>query len=78
MKKQQTAPLLMAPNTIYLYDYNTYECCGPATDEQITASEATDTGAILIDTRTGQVLTAGSWDATDAAYAGATRTVFTI
>lgn len=68
----------MTPNTTHLYDYITGECYGVATDEQITASEATDTGAILIDTRTGQVLTAGSWDATDAAYAGATRIVFTI
>jgi hypothetical protein len=68
----------MTPNTTHLYDYNTGECCGPATDEQIAASEATDTGAILIDTRTGEVITAGSWEATDAAYAGATRIVFTI
>jgi hypothetical protein len=78
MTKTTNTTYLMAPNTIYLYDYNTGECCGPATDEQITASEATDTGAILIDTRTGEVMTAGSWDATDAAYAGATRIVFTI
>jgi hypothetical protein len=59
MTKTTNTTYLMAPNTIYLYDYITGECCGPATDEQITASEATDTGAILIDTRTGEVLTAG-------------------
>jgi hypothetical protein len=78
MTKTTNTTYLMAPNTIYLYDYNTGECCGPATEEQIAASEATETGAILIDTRTGEVITAGSWDATDAAYAGATRIVFTI
>ena len=59
----------------YLYDYLTGERITTATDEQIAASEsAGETGAILIDTRTGAVITAGSWAAS---IADGSRTVYT-
>jgi hypothetical protein len=64
--------------TTFLYNYSTGERVGVATDEQIKASAAAgETGAIMIDSRTGQVLTAGSWDVIDAGCAGSLQTVYT-
>jgi hypothetical protein len=59
----------------HLYDYLTGERLGIATGEQIAASEsAGETGAIMIDTRTGAVITAGSWAAS---IADGSRTAYT-
>ena len=59
----------------YLYDYLTGERLSIATDEQIAASEsAGETGAILIDSRTGSVITTASWAAS---IADGSRTVYT-
>lgn len=63
--------------TAHLYDYTTGERLSIATDEQIAASTpAGEIGAVLIDTRTGEVITPGSWTATDAASAGTARSVY--
>lgn len=46
---------------MYLYDYSTAEQIGPATVEQIEASMAAgDTGAIVVDADSGQVLPEGA------------------
>jgi hypothetical protein len=59
----------------HLHDYLTGERLGIATDEQIVASEsAGETGAILINSRTGAVITVGSWAASTA---DGSRTVYT-
>jgi hypothetical protein len=63
--------------TAHLYDYTTGERISVATAEQIAASTAAgEVGAILIDTRTGEVITPGSWIATNAATAGTARSVY--
>ena len=62
-----------------LMDYDTTNEIGPATDEQIEASNAADdNGAILIDTESGDVVTDGSWAALDARRRGTLRTVYTM
>lgn len=64
-----------------LYNYNTSELLGPATQEQIEASDANaaagGVGPIMIDTRTGEVLTPDTWAAQEAAFSNATRIVYT-
>jgi hypothetical protein len=69
--------------TQHLYNYDTGEILGPATQEQIEASDAAAAkdgdgiGAIMIDTRTGEVVTPGTFAAQDAASNNAARTVYT-
>jgi hypothetical protein len=59
----------------YLHDYLTGERLSIATGEQIAASEsAGETGAILINTRTGSVIAVGSWAANTA---DGSQTVYT-
>ena len=49
--------------TARLYDADTADCLGVATDDQIEASDnAGDTGIFLVDAD-GDVVSAGSWDA---------------
>jgi hypothetical protein len=61
-----------------LYDLNTNDLLGLATQEQIDASDASgDTGAIMVDIRTGEVLTPGTWAAQEAAKSNATRLAYT-
>jgi hypothetical protein len=60
-----------------LYDLNTTELLGPATQDQIEASNASgDTGAIMVDIRTGEVLTPGTWAAQEASKSNATRLAY--
>jgi hypothetical protein len=67
--------------TQHLYNYDTSERLGLATQEQIDASDANASkggvGPIMIDTRTGEVLTPGTFAAQDAASNNAARTVYT-
>jgi hypothetical protein len=61
-----------------LYDISTTELLGPATQEQIEASNAAgDTGAIMVDLRTGEVLTPGTFIAREAAKHNAARLAYT-
>jgi hypothetical protein len=68
---------MTSTQTTNLYDYNTGDFIGSATEEQITASAETETGAIKIDVRTGEVLTAGSWAEQDATRSDMARVVYT-
>lgn len=64
--------------THYLYDLTTNDPLGEATVDQVKASDAAGvTGAFMIDQRTGEVLTPGTWDAQEAARNKATRLVYT-
>lgn len=62
---------------IRLHDYLTGDFLGPATDEQIAASFAADkNGVVLIDTRSGEVVTPGSWAEQQARQARTLRSVY--
>lgn len=62
----------------HLYNYNTSERLGLATQEQIDASDASDDGgAIMVDIRTGEVLTPGTFAAQEAAKSNATCIAYT-
>lgn len=67
--------------TANLYDYNTSELLGLATQEQIEASDANASrggvGPIMIDIRTGEVLTPGTFGAQEAAKSNATCIAYT-